>query len=447
MGILNKRSLVGYWRADNHDVANDRLTDLSGNDNHAQLGSTSGSDTNDPTILKYEGEQYVFLPGGTSNRLSATHADVGALTGNKTFTFDIALDDWTPATEHVLFDKLSGNDGIQLVIQTDGKVELNVGDGASVDALTSTAATGLTDGTRHTIVAVWVDASQVSFTVDGSALGSAVASSQTLTDTAGAILVGNNFTGKLYSASVTDSASTTHLSPDLTTASTPFATFTDTQSNVWTINRSATGLKSSVVDRTLALLGTDDFFEVADSDDLDFALGDSFTVVYAGRTYKNDPGGAVHETFIGKKDGLGSQAGYVLMSVTGVDDWRVQISDGSASVTDVVTTITEGAATVFGAVCNVPDDDVEAFTDGVGTGSPATNTLTATLANAKPLLIGAATVTTHYNNAEFFAAAVFREALSDAEMVAVVDDILTGTSVGGTGRRRRRQIERELLGV
>jgi len=90
----------------------------------------------------------------------------------------------------------------------DGNVlafRLFFGDGAAFTNIDSTVATGLTDGTRHTIAIIWTDGVGASFTVDGAALGTAVAAVKTLANAAVAIEVARTL-GKWYRVTITNSA-------------------------------------------------------------------------------------------------------------------------------------------------------------------------------------------------------------------------------------------------
>ena len=409
------------WQANKYTGVGS-LLDLTGNGHDAQLGSTSGSDTNDPKWLPYAGEKYGDFPSGTSDFIDATNADIGSLTGNKTITADIAPDDWTPGTEHVFFNKQSGNDGILFRLTTSGQLQLLVGDGAGLDNLVSVAAVGLTDGTRHTVAAVWDDGTGVQYQVDGVNVGSNVASSKTLTNAAVNGEIGKNFTGKIYSVTVTDSASTTHASPNFDDdAASPFATFTDTETNTWTLNRSATGRKLAVVDRPMFLLGTDDYLEVADDANLDASATRSITAVFAGRLY--DAGTLA---FIVKKS---------LIDDAGVAGWAAwttgsnslgEVGDGTVKQTNThPIAIVVGVAFMAGVRRDVPSDDVSGLRDGSTVAGQNTDPTTTTLVNALPLRIGSDSGTpARFFDGEFFAAALFRSALSDEDVKNVGDRLL-----------------------
>ena len=158
------------------------------------------------------------------------------------------------------------------------------------------------------------------------------------------------------------------------------------------------------------------YLEVADHPDLDFALGDSFTVVYAGQTADNAP--AAPEHFIGKKDGTANgTVGWQLRNHTAANA-RFGIADGTNGDTDTSPNLTNGQVFVLGAVRDIVADDIEIFLDGVGSGSPATDPTTGTLANALPLRMGAdsGAAAALFTDGEFFAAALFREVLTDEEV-------------------------------
>jgi hypothetical protein len=136
--------------------------------------------------------------GTAGNYFTAPNETV---TGSKTFTFDIRAETYLPASDIVLASKLSGNNGFEVKLRTDGKLQLTIGDGASLTSITSTAATGIADAIRATLEVAWTDGASASFSVNGTALGTAVTAVKTLTSAAVVLTIGP-WVGDLYRAQV-----------------------------------------------------------------------------------------------------------------------------------------------------------------------------------------------------------------------------------------------------
>ena len=170
---------------------------------------------------------------------------------------------------------------------------------------------------------------------------------------------------------------------------------------------------NTTVDRDVFVFTTDDFFEIADTADLDFAGGDDFTAIVAFYTTTVAAGSDV---LLAKKDDLTTAAGYALVrnAATG----QGIVADGTLDDDDTAATILVNTLHTVAMVRNTGDDDIESFLDGVGSGSATTDSTTATLANALPLRIGATSGTA----ANFFeggiaAVAIWRSALTDAQVL------------------------------
>ncbi|MDK1103811.1 MAG: hypothetical protein QGD93_09385 [Actinomycetota bacterium] len=200
-------------------------------------------------------------------------------------------------------------------------------------------------------------------------------------------------------------------------ATKPFASFTDSIGKVWTINRSASGQMSTIVDRpTMLLDGVDDFFKIPSAAGLNFAANESFTVMVAYRKNLTQV-----QVLIDKRGNIGTAAavpGYWMIEIGGKN--RNYVDDGVAAPFDPAP---DGPAVrelgVAAMVRNVVDDDIEGFLDGVSLGTPVTDTTTGTLANAIDFHIGAIDDPAHFFNGEIMAVVLWREALSDAEISEV----------------------------
>jgi hypothetical protein len=129
------------------------------------------------------------------------------------------------------------------------------------------------------------------------------------------------------------------------------------------------------------------YFEVADHADLDFATSDSFTIAACGRVPDVTPAAA--SVLIGKKDDLTTAIGPSLYLDT---DSKVKfvIDDGTnPPVTAESAAISAGLAFTASGVRNATGNTLQVFINGVASGASVADTTTGTLANARPLRIGA----------------------------------------------------------
>lgn len=430
--------------------------DESGNGHHAQLGSTSGADTNDPLFKDYVGTQYVYLPGTTSDNLSTPDASPLDITGDIDLRVDIALDDWAiSGVRQYLIAKLVGsgtNESYAVRINNEAEggnvLLLWSEDGTtSYKQEESSAAPSVSDGDRIQIrvtvdvdngasdadVKFWTRASgdldddtgwsQLGITKTVGATTSFFAGSTDLR--IGALSGGNQpLTGAVYGAVIKNGIDGTLIfDAELTIPTEPFSTFTEQSSNAATvtINRSATGRKSTVVDQDMFLLGTDDYFLVADDANLDFSGTDDFTAMVALRDYDVNGGfeGAVTK---GNSDVDPSWSLFTRNS----DNFNFQYRDaGGATISVSNNVLLDGVSYVAAGVFNVADADLTTFIDGVA-GTPVVDASPATHANALDVGIGVRTgAVDRFLDGEIHAVAIWREALSDAEIAGISFETIT----------------------
>ena len=205
---------------------------------------------------------------------------------------------------------------------------------------------------------------------------------------------------------------------DASAVPSPYSGVTDSFAVTWTVNRGATGRKSAVVDRPMFLFGVDDYLEVADNALLDFALADDQTVVVAARGF----GSTTNMTLLAKKPtGAAIDAGWVLRR--GSSQLQGLIGDGTSNLADGAGTVFTGATQVLTFVRNRTDDTME-FYDGTTTNGTTADPAVATLANADAMRIGRLSgAGTEYGDFEFLGAAVFRSALTAAQVARVVSEL------------------------
>jgi hypothetical protein len=206
----------------------------------------------------------------------------------------------------------------------------------------------------------------------------------------------------------------------------PNSTHTDPQSNVWTVNRTdGTGEQARIVDRPHWWLDKESarYFEAPDHPGLNFGIGEDMTIAFAGRRY--DQTGTM--MLVVKRDLTTADAGWVLSMLAGrqvnynIDDGTNDVGPGGSGPI-----IAQGAAFSAVGVRDTTADTVAGFADGSEwlTGE---DTTTGTLANAYPVRIGRRSGALEvYYTGEVFAVAVFRRALSAADVAALHQEFLAG---------------------
>jgi hypothetical protein len=227
-----------------------------------------------------------------------------------------------------------------------------------------------------------------------------------------------SFLGKSYRAIVRNGiGGTTVADIDFTRLSTGAETsFTATTGQTVTINRATSGRKAAVVVRPTILLGTDDYFEVPDSASLNFGASDQFSVVWVGRHWGTFVSGSA---MIVKKTTIGALGnGWALRNGSGTPAQTfMDTYDGTTAVTPAGSPDkTAGALATISGVVNATQQATYYNRTTAGPLSRPANTLTNTEVMRIGRMSGAGT---SYNDVEFQAAAVFRKALTAAEIDAL----------------------------
>jgi hypothetical protein len=194
-------------------------------------------------------------------------------------------------------------------------------------------------------------------------------------------------------------------------------TFVESSTNAATvtINRAASGRKSVAVTRPTILFGTDDYLEVPDNDTLlDFGATDPFTILIVNRTW----GTISNNSFVGKGTSIAAtMTGYQMFFSGGVPSYR--FGDGVNRVGGLAApTPVSGQLRTLSMHRDVSLDRAWATTDGVLSGATTVDTTTGSLANSDAFRVGGH-VSLGYSDMELFAVAVWRRALTDAEVQQV----------------------------
>lgn len=426
-----------FWKASRYAGSGSWL-DLSGHGHDAALPGG----TNNPTFYNLTatgGKPYLRLPGVASNYASTPdHASLD-IVGDLDLRWYGSLDDWTPASTMSFVGKwtAAGNQrSYGLLTTTDGKLYCYLStDGVNAVTKTSSVATGFTDGqvygVRCTVdidngaggydVKFWTRgdpdiASHTGWTQLGTTQTTAGAYS--LFSGSSAVEVGsqaaggsNPLKGKALRAMVLDGiAGTVVADIDFTTWADEASTQVDNAGRTWTINTSGTAEVARLVKRPHWWFDTDDYFSVADNDALDFADGQNATWAIAFRPFQF----SAFQVPLSKAANVATGAGYyvLLAQTTGVPS--VGIADGTTAATDALPAATAATPVVIVGVLDEAAPTLTGYKNGASSGSPATTAI-GDKSNALALQIGRI-ATTFYFQGEIYGAAIFREALTAAEV-------------------------------
>lgn len=419
-----------YWDA-RYYSGTGKLLDSTGHGHDMEFGSTSGSDTNDPLLLLPESNRpYLYISGVSGNDAVVNYNGFqGISTGTLSVRIRVHHDTFRPSATEPWIGSTAGR--IRVRITTAGTLSVRIVEsGGDATDVPSTAAIPNADAdlwirfdysfdtqtaTFYTAPAVADEANAV-----WAQLGDAVP--YTRVDSHGSI-------SQLWVGSQSGTSTSLVKAKGFAWyrngARAGFADFTDiagynstrtsfvgSLGNTFTLNRSTSGRKLSVVDRPLFLLGTDDYFEAADHASLDFDAGESFTAVVALRQYATPLNAG---RWLSKKTG---SAGYSLRAETTNLHVQAHSEDaGAGAFNPIGAAVFNAGELVVAASRRRAGVDYVAFTNGVP-GTAVADSSNGSLVNAVPLRIGArsdATLTPQ--EFEFLAAAVFRRALSTRQLV------------------------------
>jgi hypothetical protein len=410
-----------------------------GSDLNGQNGSTSGADSNDARLLVWPGDNagnYLHLPGVNGNGLSVPDEAALDITGDIDLRGWVASDAWSTGQGRIIHKGLQTAEiAYVLFVTTSGTVRLQwTEDGSTLLTRTSTVAVPFADGeagwVRATLDVDDGSSNHVATfytSTDGitwSALGAPVTTAgvTSIYSSAQPLYVGGRalasfpFGGNIYRAQVLDGIDgTLVLDVDTSVISSGSATsFTALTGQTVSINRSTSGRKSVAVVSPVWLFGTDDFMEVADNALLDFGASDDFTVLAIVRQW-NTPLNT--GTYVNKRE---ASAGYWLIARQTSLRPQVFVSDGTNTATPFPsTTVTEGSLQVYGGVVDRSAQTVAPIMDGV-VDATADISSVGSLENALPFLLGRRSGgTPNYQDFELIGVAVYRRALTQAEIAQV----------------------------
>lgn len=412
---------------------------------NAVYGSAPGANVNAPLLLDHDGTNYAYLPGLAGNYLGVTDSADLDITGDIDVRVLVMLDDWDTGAEQTLsakFTNLSANRSWQFRIGTTGALQLvTSADGTAILTHTSSVVPTLFSGVAYwlratidvasgsdrvvqffqapfstTTPTVWA---QIGTTITTAGTTSIFDSAAPLT--LGCINAGLSVfgAGKFYRAQVLSGilgtvACDINCMTGITSGSQVTFTESSTNAATVTINRSTSGRKAVAVVRDVWLLGLDDWFEVADNALLDFTVSESFTVMAVVRQwatpllsgrYVSKGGGGVANTWVLTSSGTTQAA-----------EFRADGTTGAVSAYSPAST--SGTLRSFSAVHDGSAAVATAYLNGTA-GTPVANGSTGTYANTSAMIVGASPGGLVPQEFECLGVAIWRRALTQAEIAAI----------------------------
>ena len=411
----------------------------------ARYGSSlaiGAADTNDPLLLPWTGENYVYLPGVAGNYANAPHNDAYNITGDIELVARVALDSWFPSTANVLIASVQSdpNRRFRWTVQpTSGQTFLELwptGSAASAVSRGSALSAPIAGATYWLKATLSASTGQVRFyqapdstsepsswveLATPTAIGVTSIASVTAPMEVGGAFSGtsNNGAGKFYRAIVRDGiGGTTVFDANFTTGITSGAqtTFTESSSNAATvtINRSTAGRKCVAVTRPVWLFGTDDYMVVPDNALLNMDASQSFTVLVVSRMWT----AFTFQVLASKKDDNSVIAGYALRQ-SSISRAEMLIADGTTGISNAVgVTTTSGALSTVAAIRDVGADNQTTYSNATAS-TPTADTTNGILTNTTPFRVGRYGVSGLNADMELLAVAVFRRALTATEIASI----------------------------
>ncbi len=434
---------------------------------------STSADTNDPQWLPHStsqnpfgaGVDYTYFPGIAANYVSTPDTAALDITGDITLVGCIAPTDWTPSAINGIVSKafVSGQYSYFMYLNTDGTIRLSWfsdGTGSTQVTITSTVATGFTDrtarwvaasldadnGSSQNVVKFWTSSDGATWSQLGSTVTTAgVASifSGTSQLEVGAYVGGTGilFNGSIARAQVysgvrdfsgTPSGGTlvADFNPDGGTINSTATSLTGTGDGLtWTINRAATGRKTTWVERDRFLFGTDDRFSLAGLTPSWIGTEAPYTVLIAFRFFGTTIGGG--KILLGNgRAGVALNSG-ASVATTFSNQFRMHISDGVSSIAsnNIAVSSFNGTQSGFGGTYDPSAESIRLqYTANAGT------SLTASLSSGLTDLGAVAGGTNYlgwqstdntYMDMEVVGIAVFSRVLTDAEAQQAYQELYT----------------------
>ena len=388
---------------------------------------------------------YVYLNGAAGNNMSTPDSNALDISSDIDIRAQIALDDWTPAAASVLINKFLGTGNqrsYSLFVDTNGTLVFNwSSDGTNQTQPVSTVATGIADGaTKWVRVTLDVDNgssqnetkfwlsddgitwTQLGTTITNSGVTSIYNSTTQLTiGTNSGTSASGLSRGKFFRAQVLNGIDgTVAFDANFETSITSLlqTSFTESSANAATvtINRSGSAYRSAGITAAGYLYpGATNTFSASATDFLNFGASDSFTLIAASRVF--GASSANNERFLAKgtTTNVGSNGRYILRRTASANTANGFISDGTNQANPISTeSIATGAQFTETFVINRSTQVATLYLNTSQSATASTSTV-GSLANTASFGIGGVFAADPLNG-EIYAAAVFRQALTAAQI-------------------------------
>jgi hypothetical protein len=432
---------IAYWDAGSLDQSSRFLQELIGSGvGPMRFGSSIAVNANDPTRLEFSGSKYIYCPGvAGANSVSAPDSSLVRVTGDIDIRVKVALDNWTPSATNSLMAKRDSDIGFHFRVLTSGFLDFTwstTGEAGGTLSVQSTA-TGLSsgevkwvrvtmdvdNGSNQRVVVFYKSDDGVSWTIINTVttngttsifsapnsslrLGNAVSNSQPLS-------------GKIYYAELRsgiDGAIVARFDASFA-VQTGYIDLLNSNNTVWTINRATSGKRPVLVERNVLLLGSDDYLECVDDKLLNFNTSDSFSICILVRQWSNVVSSG---RYIAKKE-AGAAAGWGIQATGGLGATS-DVADGTNQTLANSGAITAGEISLLTLVRNVASDTLITYVNSTPGSSVTDNSTNLTSTNTLRVGRGAGS-TAVYQDFEFFAALIFRKALSSEEINLMVQTL------------------------
>ena len=405
---------------------------------NATLGSSSVTDSLDPTVLIYGGYPYLYLSGASGNAVTSPSSSTANVTSDLQLQAQIEPDDLTPTASQVIVAKYSPSASqyaYALTLEPSGSLSVKLASAAAPSVvITATSTVSLT---TQSLTKLWVKATAttssttntVSFytSSEGSLwtkIGSDVvlSSSAPLNQTSTQLTVGaygdysSPFIGKIYKAEVRSSSGVLRAAFDPSDCIATGMTCTGTSNETWSVQRATVGKQSAIVTRTTLLMGSS-VLTAPSSTLTDLSSTGYLTVILVLRYYSS----LSDSVLAGKFDNASSnKAGWAVTPAPG--GMRAVASSTGLSGSFAAATVSpiQGATSLLAARYSAPTRTVKVWSNTVSQSTVGLSSPWTGLSNSHYLALGASmsstgSVTAH-SSYELIGFALFNTSLTDEEV-------------------------------
>lgn len=385
----------------------------------AQLGSTSGSDTNDPSVITHSGTNRLVFPNNASNYLFMTNP-VGWAAGEYTGVVDATpAVGWNIAGNHRLMTMSDGATNATIMTNT-SSIRL-FGSSTSINSVGHPTSGRVQwrirrNGNTSASIAWRTDG-----VVDPNASGWTVSATGAITDgTSNVAYIGDfsgsdPWAGEVHYAAAWDSTPTLKWSINPATETPGQTTF-----GTWTVNRATSGLTTAIVTRPiLAFDGSDDYLQLPTAPTFTAAAG-NHTVMLVNRVH--NLAGAATLSRAWSSESASNNGAHIYLDQTSAQ-YKVLVGGATTTATTAAATFT--ASTQLHAVAAVfAAGTAYAYTTTTGLTAGTSYSGVGTITHATPRVASRADSVANPADLEVYAVATWDRALTATELATAATYLL-----------------------